>query len=58
MGISINSFLKIKTIRIIICKIRFFYFTKFRKAIKVLDSKDSINFRISHNLKGLYYFGI
>jgi SAM-dependent methyltransferase len=58
MGISINSFLKIKTIRIIICKLRFFYFTKFRKAIKVLDSKDSINFTISHNLKGLYYFGL
>lgn len=52
-----RQFLLIRIIRIIVCKIRFFYFVKILNRVKTLESKDAINNTIPHNLKSLGAFG-
>jgi hypothetical protein len=53
-----RQFLLIKLVRIIACKIRFFYFVKILHRVKTIESKEAINHTVPHNLKSLGAFGL
>jgi len=53
----LKQLLLIREFRIIIGKLRFFYFTKIKRSIKILESKDAIDHTVKHNLKSLNVFG-
>jgi SAM-dependent methyltransferase len=53
----LKQLLLIREFRIIIGKLRFFYFTKIKRNIKTMESKDAIDHTIKHNLKSLNVFG-
>jgi hypothetical protein len=54
----LNQFLQITYVRVLVGKIRFFYFTKFLRNLKTFESKDAIDKTVDHNLKGLSKFGL
>ena len=55
---NINQFLFITHIRIIVGKLRLFYFAQILKRLKTIDSDDAIKMTLKHNLKALNAFGL
>lgn len=55
---SINQLLLITYVRVIVGKLRLFYYTKIVKSLRTTDSKDGINMNLKHNLKGISIFGL
>lgn len=54
----LNEFLQVRFIRVLVCKLRFFYYTKIFNKLVVNDSTNAINKTVLHNLKGLSKFGL
>ena len=44
--------------RIVVCKLRFYYYARIRNRIKTLESKDAIDHTVKHNLKSIGVFGL
>lgn len=53
----VRQLLLIRVIRIAVGKLRFLYFTRIRRSLRVLESADAIDNTIKHNLKSLGSFG-
>lgn len=53
----LNQLLIIREIRWFVGKLRFHYFTKLTRKVKILESQDAIDHTIKHNLKSLSTFG-
>lgn len=49
--------LLIRPVRMLIGKIRYYYFVHLRRKVKTLESKDAINATVKHNFKALGIFG-
>jgi SAM-dependent methyltransferase len=58
MKTTINQFLFINHIRIIVGKLRFYYYARILKRLKTIDSDDAIQMTLKHNLKALSAFGL
>lgn len=54
----LNQFLQITYVRVLVGKVRFYYFTRIIKNLQTFESKDAINKTVDHNLKGLSKFGL
>jgi SAM-dependent methyltransferase len=53
-----KQFLLIRAVRVVVCKLRFYYYARFRNRIKTLESKDAIDHTVKHNLKSIGVFGL
>jgi hypothetical protein len=54
----INQFLLITYVRVIVGRLRLFYYLKILKSFKTVDSDDAIDMTVKHNLKALSAFGL
>ena len=54
----LKQFLLIRAVRIVVGKLRFYYYARFRNRIKTLESKDAIDHTVKHNLKSIGLFGL
>lgn len=54
---AFRQLLLIREIRILVGKIRYYYFVKFRRMVTSMESKDAIKHTVNHNLKSLGLFG-
>lgn len=48
----------VRTVRVIIGKIRYYYYFKLRRQLKTLESKNALTETVKHNLKALGTFGL
>ena len=48
----------IRWIRVVVCKLRFYYYVRFRNRLKTLESKDAIDHTVKHNLKSIGVFAL
>lgn len=55
---AFKQLLLLRIVRILVCKMRFYYYVKIRNKIKIIESKDAIDQTIKHNLKSLGAFGL
>jgi SAM-dependent methyltransferase len=53
-----KQLLLIRAVRVVVCKLRFYYYARLRNRIKTLESKDAIDHTIKHNLKSIGVFGL
>lgn len=53
-----KQLLLIRVVRIIVCKMRFYYYGRLRNKIRTIESKDAIDQTVKHNLKMLSAFGL
>jgi SAM-dependent methyltransferase len=53
-----KQFLLIRAVRVVVCKLRFYYYARFRNRIKTLESEDAIDHTVKHNLKSIGLFGL
>ena len=53
-----KEFLLIRAVRVVVGKLRFYYYARFRNRIKTSESNDAIDHTVKHNLKSIGVFGL
>src|SRR6266576_2376738 len=53
-----SELLMVRMIRIVVGKLRFFYYARVLRKVRIQESKHAIDHTVKHNLKGIGAFGL